>query len=136
MSAMRGKWLSRPASSKWGAGSVSRRSIRRPRESIVSTAQLELTDFAGPSPALKARLLELAKELLMRAGELGIGFDEVRFAGETRGILTGHESGRFLSFGALLMQKAGGRVVRYRKSLHRATHGRRVAVYVHRSYLP
>lgn len=102
----------------------------------MSTAQLELTDFVGPSPELKARLLTLAREMLLHAGEHGVGFDEVRMAAETRGWLTGSESGRFLSFGALLMQKAGGRVVRYRKSLHRASHNRRVAVYVHRDYLP
>lgn len=90
----------------------------------------------GPSPELKKRIQSLAHEMLLAAKEHGVGFDEVRHAAETRGILTGQESGRFLSFGSPCMKAAGGVVVRFRRSRHVQSQRRRVAVYVHKSYIP
>jgi hypothetical protein len=100
------------------------------------SAQLALGDFLGASKELKQRIQALASELLLSAREHGVGFDEVRHAAETRGLLTGHEAARFLSFGSQLMRSAGGVPVRYRRSRHAAAQRRRVAVYVHQSFLP
>lgn len=99
-------------------------------------AQLEFEMHSGPSKELKARIQRLAHELMIGAKEHGVGFDEVRLAAETRGWLTGEESGRFLSFGSPCMKAAGGIVIRYRRSMHRQSQRRRVAVYVHKSYVP
>lgn len=102
---------------------------------MKQSSQLALGVF-GPPKELKARMQKLAVDMLMSAGESGVGFDEVRHAAETRGWLTGRESGRFLSFGASMMAAAGGVAVRYRRSRHAASQRRRVAVYVHKSYIP
>lgn len=99
-------------------------------------AQTELELHTGPSAELKAKIQALAREMLIAAQDHGVGFDEVRHAAETRGLLTGEEDGRFLSFGSPMMKAAGGVVVRYRRSRHRNSQRRRVAVYVHRMYEP
>lgn len=59
----------------------------------------------------------------------GVTFDQVRIRAETRGLLTGEEKGRTLSFGSTLMKSAGGVPCEYRRSKHRNSHGRLVAVY-------
>jgi len=97
--------------------------------------QLALGDFLGASAELKSKIQAIAHELLLDAGDHGVGFDEVRHAAETRGLLTGHEAARFLSFGSSLMKAAGGVAVRYRRSRHASAQRRRVAVYVHKSFI-
>lgn len=59
----------------------------------------------------------------------GVTFDQVRIRAETRGILTGEEEGRTLSFGAALMKAAGGVPCEYRASKHRKSHGRTIRVF-------
>lgn len=59
----------------------------------------------------------------------GVTFDQVRIRAETRGLLTGEEKGRTLSFGSALMKAAGGVPCEYRASKHRNSHGRTVRVY-------
>lgn len=103
----------------------------------MSLQDLPLWATTGPSPELVARLRTLATELLERAGAHGVGFDEVRMAAETRGWLTGHEMGRFLSCGDGVMRGARGKrgfVARYRRSLHKNSQRRRVAVHVHERF--
>lgn len=79
----------------------------------------------------KTRMQQLANDMLKKAGIYGIGFDEVREAAERRGILTGYESGRALSFGSAMMRRAGGVVARWRNSRNKRARYRRIAVYVH-----
>jgi hypothetical protein len=97
--------------------------------------QYGLDLHTGPSAALKAAMQELAHEMLLAAGGHGVGFDDVRLEAQKRGLLTGHENGRFLSFGSPCMKAAGGVVVRFRRSKHAESQRRRVAVYVHTSHL-
>lgn len=79
---------------------------------------------------------EIVKERLIAAQSHGVGFDEIREIAERRGLLTGKESGVFLSFGSAMMRAEGGVVVRYRASRHKSAKGRRVAVYVHATFDP
>src|SRR5712675_1565384 len=57
--------------------------------------QRDITE--GPSALLKEQLCAIATELLLIAEKFGVTFSEVRLAAETRGLLTGHEYGRWLS---------------------------------------
>lgn len=98
--------------------------------------QFALDGFLDVAAQTRAKLQKLANEMLIASKEHGIGFDEVREAAETRGWLTGKEPDRSLSFGSAIMKKAGGVVVRHRKSRHPNAHGRLVAVYVHKQYSP
>lgn len=88
----------------------------------------------GPSDELKARIQAIAHEMLLAAKRHGVGFDDVRAEAEKRGLLTGEESGRFLSFGSPCMKAAGGIVAKFRRSKHKRSQRRRVAVYIHTSY--
>lgn len=92
-------------------------------------------EFTAPA-SLREQMQRIAEEMLIAAKDHGVGFDEVRHAAETRGLLTGDERDRFLSFGASIMKRAGGVVTRHRPSRHRNSNGRLVAVYVHKSYQP
>jgi hypothetical protein len=94
------------------------------------SAQIEMEIHEGPTKELVERLQRLAVELLERAGAHGCGFDDVRIAAETRGWLTGEENGRFLSFGSILMKKAGGVPLRTRRSKHKQSQRRRITVFV------
>lgn len=81
---------------------------------------------------LFAKLVEIAKELLTAAGLDGVGFDDVRIAAQTRNILTGVEP---LSFGSVVMESAGGRRVRFRRSKMPSAQRRAIGVYVLASLL-
>jgi hypothetical protein len=85
---------------------------------------------------VREKMLKLASEMLLEAGEHGLGFDEVRLAAETRGWLTGAERGSALSFGSKLMLVAGGVPVRSRRTKIKASARRRIRVYVHRKFRP
>lgn len=53
------------------------------------------------------RLTEIARDLAQRAGHHGITVANLRHAGEQRGILTGEERGRSLSYLGTVMRRAG-----------------------------
>lgn len=79
------------------------------------------------------RLIPLAVELADRAGPLGITVADVRLAAVQRGILTGEETGRQLSYlGAVLRHYAGlVKTGGYRRSVIERSHGNLHAVHVH-----
>lgn len=54
-----------------------------------------------------ARLVPIARELAQRAYPSSITFADVRIVAEARGLLTGEERGRRLSYGGKVMQAAG-----------------------------
>lgn len=104
---------------------------------ITGTITISHDHTEGPSAVLKARLVEIATELLLDAGEFGVTFGEVRLAAETRGLLTGHEYGRWLSCGDGLMRQARGKRGRTngkRKSRHGNSHRRMLSVHVHERF--
>jgi hypothetical protein len=93
-------------------------------------------DRAERMDVLRANLTAIARDMLyedsltVTAGPThGVTFDQVRIRAETRGLLTGEEQGRTLSFGAALMKAAGGIPCEYRASKHRKSHGRTVRVF-------
>jgi len=97
--------------------------------------QRDITE--GPSALLKEQLCAIATELLLIAEKFGVTFSEVRLAAETRGLLTGHEYGRWLSCGDGLMRRArgkGGRTNGKRKSQHGNSHRRMLSVHVHEDF--
>lgn len=82
--------------------------------------------------AMKRSLQKLARTMLeedqVRRGE-GVAFVDVRFAAETRGLLSGEEKGRTLSFGSTLMETAGGVAFGWKRSKHKNSNRRRVVTY-------
>jgi hypothetical protein len=82
--------------------------------------------------AMKRRLQKIAREMLdedkVREGP-GVAFVDVRFAAETRGLLTGEEQGRTLSFGSTLMEAAGGEPFGWKRSKHRNSNRRLVRTF-------
>lgn len=85
---------------------------------------------------LRRQLHAIALEMLnddARSGGAGpthgVTFDQVRIRAETRGLLTGEEKDRTLSFGAAVMKAAGGIPCEYRASKHRKSKGRVVRVF-------
>lgn len=93
-------------------------------------------DRAAHVALLRAALQAIAQDMLMEDSlhvttgpTHGVTFDQVRIRAETRGILTGAEQGRTLSFGASVMKAAGGVPCEYRASKHRNSHGRTVRVF-------
>jgi hypothetical protein len=54
-----------------------------------------------------ARLIPVAKELAERAGPDGLTVSDLRIVAVQRGILTGEESGRTLSYLPVVMRRAG-----------------------------
>lgn len=54
-----------------------------------------------------ARLVPLAVELAERAGSNGVRVENLRLAAVQRGVLTGEERGRRLSFLGVVMKRAG-----------------------------
>lgn len=67
---------------------------------------------------LKEKLLPLIKQMLDEAGAAGVTPHAVRFAAENRGLVTGKESGRYLSFLAGLFKAAGAVPGAYVTSKH------------------
>lgn len=102
--------------------------------------QLSLSDAIGETEeerraridALKARLQKIAREMLeddqVKRGQ-GVAFCDVRIAAETRGLLTGTEPGRTLSFGSTLMEQAGGTTFGWKRSRHRNSNRRLVRTF-------
>jgi hypothetical protein len=81
------------------------------------------------------RLTPLAAELAERAGERGITISDLRIAAENRGLLTGEEQGRRLSFLGQVMQRAGlAKNGRYRRSDVPRSHGNLHAEWVSPEY--
>lgn len=70
------------------------------------------------------RLIPLAIELAEKAGSSGITVADLRIAAVQRGLLTGEESGRRLSFLGVVMKQAGlVATSEYRRSVIPRSHG-------------
>lgn len=81
------------------------------------------------------RLIPLARELAEKAGEYGCTVSDVRIVAVQRGILTGEERGRRLSFLGKLMPAAGLVATgQYRRSSVDRSHSNLHAVWVERQY--
>lgn len=78
---------------------------------------------------------EIAKDLLERRRVAGLTTDDIRFACETRGIFTGSEQGRTLSFLAGMLKGLGAVATTHVKSRHPRTNGREIRLWVHKDYL-
>lgn len=77
-----------------------------------------------------ARLVPLARELAQKAGREGVTVENVRRAAVSRGLLTGEEQGRRLSFLGSLMKRAGlVKTGEYRRSGIGKSHGNLHAVW-------
>lgn len=71
-----------------------------------------------------ARLVPLAQELAAKAGAHGITVSDLRIVAVQRGILTGQETGRSLSYLGAVMQQAGlEATTEFRRSTVVRTHG-------------
>lgn len=102
----------------------------------------ELSLFANPSTApgrnadrlgrVARELLErLARELARDAGPDGICVDDLRIAATRRGLITGEETGRRLSYLGGLMKSAGLRgTAQYRRSKIERSHGNLNKIWV------
>jgi hypothetical protein len=81
--------------------------------------------------ATVAKLVPLALELAHRAGVEGITVANLRLAAVQRGILTGTESGRQLSYLGAVLRRAGlVKTGGYRRSHLEQSHGNLHAVHV------
>jgi len=81
------------------------------------------------------RLVPLAKELAYRAGADGITVENVRRKAVDRGLLTGQEQGRALSYLGGLMRRAGlVSTGQYRRSGIGRSHGNLNQVWVDRRF--
>lgn len=104
---------------------------------MATAAQLTFEDDrSAVIAALRSQLQVIAHDMLTEDAHRvtsgpthGVTFDQVRIRAETRGLLTGAETGRTLSFGAAVMKAAGGVPCEYRASKHRNSHGRTVRVF-------
>lgn len=77
------------------------------------------------------RLLPLARELAARAGEAGVTIADVRVVAVQRGLLTGEESGRRLSYLGAVMRAAGLQATdRVRRSPIPKSHNNRHTVWI------
>lgn len=110
------------------------------------SAQLDLLDRPDPArakpnwaerytPAQRAadvaRLVPLARELAKKTGTKGITVSNLRLAAVARGLLTGEETGRRLSFLGSVMKKAGlTRTGEWRRSDVQRSHGNLNAIWV------
>lgn len=99
------------------------------------SAQLELGWAERYTPRERAadiaRLVPLARELATKAGASGITVSNLRLAAVARGLLTGQETGRRLSFLGAVMRKAGLRNTgEWRRSDVQRSHGNLNAIWV------
>ena len=77
------------------------------------------------------RLIPIARELAEKAGDFGCTVADVRIAAVQRGLLTGEERGRRLSFLGKVMRAAGLEPTgEYRRSHIGKSHGNLHAVHV------
>jgi len=78
------------------------------------------------------RLVPIARELAERAGAHGVTVSDIRIAAENRGLLTGEERGRRLSWLARVPRAAGLRPVpgAFRRSAVARSHANLHQVYV------
>lgn len=82
-----------------------------------------------------ARLIPLAQELAIKAADRGITVASLRTYAVSRGILTGEERGRRLSFLGVVMKKAGLVATdEYRRSHIDRSHGNLHRVFVQREF--
>lgn len=73
---------------------------------------------------LERNLILMARELARKAGQDGVTMADVRIYAEQRGILTGHEAGRSLSWLSSIPKKAGLRATgKLRPSTRPKAHG-------------
>lgn len=99
-------------------------------------AQPELPNWAEEyTPAHRKRdiqrLIPLARELATKAGPAGITVSNLRFVAVSRGLLTGEETGRRLSFLGSVMKAAGlENTGIYRRSDITKAHGNLNAIHV------
>jgi hypothetical protein len=110
------------------------------------SAQLDLLDRPDPAsskpgwaegytPRERAadidRLVPLARELAKKAGTKGITVSNLRLAAVSRGLLTGQETGRRLSFLGTVMRRAGlNKAGGWRRSDVEQSHGNLTAIWV------
>lgn len=95
----------------------------------MGLAALERT--AAKNQALIETLVPLAQELAKKAGETGVTVADLRITAVQRGLLTGEEKGRALSFLGAVMKRAGLQATyELRRSQIPATHGIRNRVWV------
>ena len=81
------------------------------------------------------RLLPLARELAQRAGPSGVTVSDLRLAAVQRGLLTGEERGRELSWLGKVCEAAGlVNTGRTRRSVIVRSHGNRHSVFVAPEY--
>lgn len=107
---------------------VSSRSERRPTATEVGLAA---RDRAASKHARDIeRLIPIAQELAARAGASGVTVSDLRLAAVQRGILTGAETGRSLSYLGRVMLEAGlENTGTYRRSVMARSNGNLHAVW-------
>ena len=94
------------------------------KPSSTALGMMALADTAAKHRPEIAALVPLACELAQRAGESGITVSDLRLYAVQRGILTGEERGRELSYLGAVMQAAGlTRTGSYRRSDIGKAHG-------------
>jgi hypothetical protein len=77
------------------------------------------------------RLIPLARELAQKAGQQGITVSNLRLAAVSRGLLTGQETGRRLSFlGAVMRRAALINTGQWRRSDIGRSHGNLNAIWI------
>jgi hypothetical protein len=76
---------------------------------VTRVAEPDLWTVAGESDIARQieRMADIARELGARAGDSGVTISDVRIAAENRGVLTGEERGRRLSYLGVVMRRAG-----------------------------
>jgi hypothetical protein len=100
------------------------------------SAQLDLLGWAERyTPRERARdierLIPLARELAQKAGPHGITVSNLRLAAVSRGLLTGEETGRRLSFlGAVMRRAALINTGQWRRSDIGRSHGNLNAIWI------
>lgn len=106
-----------------------RRNVHRATMPAMSD-QLAI-DFRADAERDIERLIPIALELARAAGEQGVTVASLRSIAVARGILTGQEKGRRLSYLGVVLKRAGLRPTgEYRRSHIDRSHGNLHAVYV------
>lgn len=105
-----------------------------PPEPEWETHQAVAEKLQAARDRLKEQLAPLVNELLRDRGATGITVDEVRRMAETRGWLTGEESGRYLSFLSGFLKGLGAVPQGFHTSDHPNSNGRKVRVWVLAEY--
>ena len=96
----------------------------------IEAGMTALADTAAKNAEAIARLIPLARELAARS-PTGVTISDVRLYAQQRGLLSGTERGRQLSFLGAVMQKAGLTPTgEWRRSSILKSHGNNHRVYV------